>query len=288
MREQLVTQIKLGVASGDLQVGEKLPSRQEIARRFKIHANTVSNAYQELNEIGLIEFKPGSGFYVSDENAESLEQNLNLDTLITRFFQTAQSFGFSQNEIEESMHIRFSAKPLKSFLLIESNKALSNILVEEIRDSVDARVSWISFDEFEVEHAELNSNFVALFDEQPNIERVLGADEKCLFLKPGSIPSAMAGETRPAEDTLIAVVSGWEKFLILAKTILVAARVESDSLIFRHTDQSDWKRGLESASMIICDYLTAKELPRDPKVRIFRVISEDSLKELRDLLTTSN
>jgi len=98
----------------------------------------------------------------------------------------------------------------------------------------------------------------------------------------------MAGETRPSEDTLIAVVSGWEKFLILAKTILVAARVESDSLLFRRTDLPEWKRGLESASMIICDYLTAKEFPRDPKVRIFRVISEDSLKELQDLLINSN
>ena len=50
VREQIITQITLGIASGDLVVGTRLPSTSEIARRYKIHSNTVSNAYQILAE----------------------------------------------------------------------------------------------------------------------------------------------------------------------------------------------------------------------------------------------
>ena len=45
LREQLIAQIKLAILSQDLKPGQKLPSTRELARRFKIHANTVSAAY---------------------------------------------------------------------------------------------------------------------------------------------------------------------------------------------------------------------------------------------------
>ena len=48
LREQLARQIVLMIASGDLRAGERLPSVREIARRYRIHANTVSAAYAGL------------------------------------------------------------------------------------------------------------------------------------------------------------------------------------------------------------------------------------------------
>jgi hypothetical protein len=40
LREQLVTQIILGVASNDLKPEERFPSTRDLARRYKIHSNT--------------------------------------------------------------------------------------------------------------------------------------------------------------------------------------------------------------------------------------------------------
>jgi len=42
IREQLVTQIILGILCGDLPPGERLPSTRELARRFRLHPNTIS------------------------------------------------------------------------------------------------------------------------------------------------------------------------------------------------------------------------------------------------------
>ena len=53
IREQLVTQLILGIVSNDLKVKQRLPSTRDLARRYDIHANTVSAAYRELARRGL-------------------------------------------------------------------------------------------------------------------------------------------------------------------------------------------------------------------------------------------
>ena len=55
LREQLATQIILGIISEDLKPDQRLPSTREIARRFSIHSNTVSAAYRDLAERGWVE-----------------------------------------------------------------------------------------------------------------------------------------------------------------------------------------------------------------------------------------
>jgi hypothetical protein len=41
IREQLVTQIRLGILSDDLRPGQRLPSTRELARRFRLHPEAV-------------------------------------------------------------------------------------------------------------------------------------------------------------------------------------------------------------------------------------------------------
>ena len=97
--------------------------------------------------------------------------------------------------------------------------------------------------------------FAAMMDEKPKIESVIPPEKTCLYLRAHSVADAMAGQQRPSRDDLIAVASGWDKFLLMAKTMLVAADLEPGSLLIRHTGEKGWKKGLGSASMIICDSL---------------------------------
>ncbi len=284
MREQLVTQITLGIASGDLPTGEKLPSRGEIARRFEIHANTVSNAYQELAEKNLIEFRPGSGFYVCEPKADNDFEN-ELDTLTAKFFADAQTLGFSTDEIQNALEKHLENNSAGHFLVIESDRELREILIEEIRSATNRQVAGIGFDEFRNDFKKLEAIFVALSDEEEKIQSFLPAEKNCVFLKSNSVVDALVGETRPAEEELIAVVSGWKNFLLMAKTILVAAKIDADSIVLRLTSEKNWQRGLENASMIICDSLTAKKsFPTDTNVRPFPLISELSKQNLCRLI----
>ncbi len=283
IREQIITQITLGITSGDLLVGEKLPSTQEIARRFQIHSNTVSNAYQNLAENGWIEFRKGSGFYVCDVSWKNADSEATLDSLISKFLKTAQLEGFSNKEIEKRLQKWFSNQSLKELIIIESDEDFREILIDEIRQATGIKVSGISFEDFQIKHENLNANFAAMSDKETKVQTVLPANKTCIFLKSRSVPASMDGETRPESTDLIAVVSGWEKFLFWAKTILIAANIESESLVIRSTKEENWKKGLKNTAMIICDSLTAKKIAHKEKLRPFYLISDESLKELKNL-----
>src|SRR2546423_15056784 len=90
LREQLVRQIMLGVVSDDLKPGQRLPSTRELARRFRIHSNTVSAAYRDLERAGWLEVRKGSGVYVrhlgENPSEGSLDSKLELERLISAFF----------------------------------------------------------------------------------------------------------------------------------------------------------------------------------------------------------
>ena len=61
IRVQLEAQIILGILSNDLKAGQRLPSTRELARRYKIHSNTVSATYRQLAGKGWVDFRKGSG-----------------------------------------------------------------------------------------------------------------------------------------------------------------------------------------------------------------------------------
>ncbi|MEP6900675.1 MAG: GntR family transcriptional regulator [Actinomycetota bacterium] len=128
VREQLITQIKLGIASGDLPFGTRLPSTREIAQRYKIHSNTVSNAYQILAEQGCLEFRQGSGFYVRELNPENIGNSL--DKLIAQFIQTAQNQGFSLAEIKNHVSHFFDSNQSNQLFVIENDVELQKILID--------------------------------------------------------------------------------------------------------------------------------------------------------------
>ena len=107
IREQLITQITLGIVSNDLKPSERLPSTRDLARRYSIHANTVSAAYRELARRGWVEFRKGSGVYVRARNDEPLDHRLALDQLIGRFFRNLREDGHSLAEIQAGVQRSF-------------------------------------------------------------------------------------------------------------------------------------------------------------------------------------
>ena len=282
IHEQLLTQITLGIVSGDLNVGDKIPSTREIARRFDVHSNTVGTVYRKLVFQGLLEYKQGSGFYVRRNETEETSDEVKLDKLINEFFFTAENLGFSMKEIQHRLRKWFVTRPTESFLVVESDAQLREILIEEIRTAVDLPVFGIGYEEFQPGHRDSNAVIAAMIDEKPKLESLLSTDKKCVFLKARSVPYSMDGAARPLADELIAVVSGWEKFTLWAKTFLLGAKIEPENLIVRSTAEANWQKGLQSASMIICDSLTAKNFPNDKKKRVFQVIADDSQQELQE------
>ena len=59
VKDQILAQIELQFLEGSLAPGQRLPSVRALARRLKVHPNTVSAAYQELQAHGQLEVRRG-------------------------------------------------------------------------------------------------------------------------------------------------------------------------------------------------------------------------------------
>jgi GntR family transcriptional regulator len=283
LREQLATQIMLGITSGDLASGERLPSTRELARRFCIHSNTVSAAYRELARRGWVEFRKGSGVYVRRLRAphNPLEANLELDQLIQMFLQLARDRGFSLAEIRGRIEHWLGLQPPTRFLVVEPDEELRRILVAEISEATAFPVAGASPEECSEASILVGAAPVALYGQAERVRAVLPPGTACLLLNSRSVPESLEGQERPSGDALIAVVSHWPDFLRWSRTMLLAAELDPDSLSFRDARQSGWQKGLRSSAFVIADALTASQLPDGTRTRIFRIIADSSLAELR-------
>ena len=68
--EQIATQIKAAIMSGELKAGEAIPSVRSLAKSLHISILTVQKAYTTLQEDGFIETTAGKGCYVSAQNQD--------------------------------------------------------------------------------------------------------------------------------------------------------------------------------------------------------------------------
>ena len=103
-----------------------------------------------------------------------------------------------------------------------------------------------------------------------------------LVLHSASVVERMRGQTRPSREALVAIVSRWPEFLRSARTMLVAAGLDADALSFRDARERNWEKGLRSAAFVITDSLMAPRIPAGCEVKVFRVLAETSLKEIRE------
>lgn len=285
LREQLTRQIMLAVTSGDLQTGEKLPSVREIALRFKVHQNTVSIAYQWLEENGWVESRKGSGVFVCElaqEKREKIKINSEneLELLISQFFRKAQQLGFTKTQIETSFNKILSNPKPERILVVEDDEYLRKIILNELQSSLD-------FPIFGISPAELvfteNSIILAMPEKADELSEKF-SNNQVVPLKINSALAEIQGNQKPPANQLIGVVSGWEMFLRWAKTFLIAVGIEADCIIIRDAREKNFQNGLESCLFIITDSTTAESLPKTLDLRIFRLISNDSIEQLNNLI----
>ena len=280
IREQLVTQIVLGIVSNDLKIAERLPSTRDLARRYDIHANTVSSAYRELARRGWVEFRKGSGVYVRARTDEPLEDGLALDRVIARFFRNLREEGYSLAEIQAGITQSLSMQRPDHFLLLEQDPELREILVAEIAAATKVKVKGAGSNE--VDAAMTGAAPVVLYGHMDQFADRIKPETDVLVVHSASVAERMRGQTRPPRDRLVAVVSRWPEFLKWARTMLVAAGLDADALSFRDARERSWEKGLRSAAFVITDSLMAPRIPAGCEIKLFRVLAESSVKEIRE------
>ena len=98
---QIIDQIKFGIASGNLQAGEQLPTVRSLAVDLKVNLNTVTKAYKELEIMNVLETQQGTGTFIGKYSISipAREKNKKLESICNEFRTIAFSYGFSTDDI---------------------------------------------------------------------------------------------------------------------------------------------------------------------------------------------
>lgn len=285
VHEQIVTQVRVGITTGDLRPGDRVPSAREVARRFGIHANTVTAAYRELAAAGDIELRRGSGTFVAETGSRPNGGRSSLEAAVAEFGAMLVRSGHSPADVAEAFG-RWAATSAGVVHLLEPNDGLFRVLAFELGDSLGCRVE--RSEPAEVSERLGDGNIVAaLPDEFTKLDGETAEDARAVRLRANSITQALSGERRPASDELIGVVSFWDDFAAFARVYLAAAGIDIETLVIRSAADANWRSGLAACSVVICDAAAGAMLGDDDRKRVFRLISGESLDELRGFLRGS-
>lgn len=101
--QQLVQQIILEIAKGNLRCGDPLPSIRDIARQININLHTVHKSYKELQKKGIVKMKPYSGAFILKKHLGSIDDSdlqqisSNLEQMIVETFVK----GISEEQLQQ-------------------------------------------------------------------------------------------------------------------------------------------------------------------------------------------
>ncbi len=101
--DQIYTQIKNQIISGNLKENEMLPSIRGLAKDLRISFITTKRAYDELEKDGFIYTIQAKGCYVAPKNVELLrEENLKqIEEHLEKIVQLAAACNLSREELLE-------------------------------------------------------------------------------------------------------------------------------------------------------------------------------------------
>ena len=107
--EQIASQIRHAIMSGELSSGEQLPSIRALATELRISAITTKRAYADLETQGFVETVPGKGCFVAGNNLEILrEERLRLiEAALDRAVADARLAGIGREELHEMLDLEF-------------------------------------------------------------------------------------------------------------------------------------------------------------------------------------
>ena len=105
--EQIVTQLRRRILSGELSPGEMLPSIRALAKELRISVITTKRAYEELEADGFIVTQAGRGSFVAAQNPDLLrEEHLKkMESCLQNAVDAARLGGISCEEACETLRL---------------------------------------------------------------------------------------------------------------------------------------------------------------------------------------
>lgn len=107
--EQIINQMKDAIINGDVKPGEGLPSIRGLAQDLQISVITTKRAYEELEAEGLVESKPGRGFFVKENRVEMLKEKRvqSLEWQMQELIKQCKNTGLKKKDMLDMLEVLY-------------------------------------------------------------------------------------------------------------------------------------------------------------------------------------
>ena len=288
VREQIATQLQLKILGGELAHGQRLPSVRALARRLRVHHNTVSAAYQDLQAAGHVQLRRGSGVFVRRAGPTELPEARGLDEMIRLALRSALTLGHTGTEIRAAVERWLAAAPPERLVVVDPSREMGELLVHELQAGLSRPASALTLEDVARDPSLVKGTLVLVlpyYVEQlrqiapsASVEEVTlevnDADRKAIAsLAPGSI---------------VLVVSHAPPVLPFASVFLRSLRGDEVLVETRPLSATrEWRRLAPAADLVFADALSSQAVREagSRRVREVRVVPVRALDRLREALT---
>ena len=107
--EQITSQIKAMIMSGELKTGDPIPSMRALAKSIHVSVITVQKAYEDLQRDGFIETTAGKGCFVSVQNQDFYleEQQKKIENYFTEAIEIAKVSGIKLDKLQSLLELLY-------------------------------------------------------------------------------------------------------------------------------------------------------------------------------------
>jgi len=285
LRQQVAEQIILLIVTEKLKEGDALPSVRELARRLKIHHNTISHAYQDLEQRHWVVNRRGSHHLVirapEDPAVEAAERDL--DGLINATIEMARRRGYSLAALRDRVRKRLLSQPPDHILVVEEETGLRHLLQEEIRQAMKWPVDGCSREDL----AKNPSLVLGALPVTP--QYAMGDTEPLIPKELPPVPMAFCDADEHVqmirklrEPSVIALVSV-SQYLLQAAQGLLASAVGRRHTLTPYLLPLESSKALSGADVILCDSIALREVKSAKRVH-YRLAATASMQYLSDAM----
>ena len=274
IRRQLTEQIIFLIATERLKDGEQLPSVRELARRLKVHHNTVSEAYKDLVQRKWLERRRGSRLVVLSREGQI--GGLTLDDLINRTIAIARENGYSLQQLRERVRERLLSEGPDHLLVVEQDQGLRDLIREELRTAVKCDVAGCSREDLESNPGlAIGALAVTPHHALRQVDRLFPKERPVVPVRYAIADGHLKIIRRLQKPSVVAVVSSSRLFLEVARSILAPALGNRHDLTEIHISNEEpaLARG---ADLIFCDSIARKRI-RSTKAVHYPLLAVDSI-----------
>lgn len=287
------------IKNSTLKVGEKMPTERELSEKLKVSRNTVSTAYNELEQQGVLKSYQGRGTFVAEDASAWKAENIKerIIKFVDLGLEEAFEIGIDADEFLNIVIQRVNEKKeLMSKIIavyVECNIEQSRMFSKQLSKMINMNVIPLTINDLKIMNEDTSKLIstsqviIATFNHVNEVVQLINDKNKEIL---GVAINANIGTivkiARYPEMTKFAFICMSQEFIFKASSALEAAGLEAVSVVYSNSiNEIEIKELIDSSDVIIVSpgrYKDVKELNKDNKeiIQFLYSLDDGSVKAL--------